>query len=91
MIDKKNYFKTNTKYSITLNPIDKHQYFGSAKRYILFRAYIYEQLLSLTCEYQLYIEISEPHGMHTQGYTGPRLHLHARVAPLRNAVAFIIR
>ncbi len=73
------FFQTNTKYSITLNPVDKHQYFGKPNRYRLFKNFMYEQLLQLDCEYQMFIEISEPTGFHTKGYSGPRLHLHGYI------------
>jgi len=87
----KNYFTTNTKYSITLNPIDKHQYFGKKDRCRLFRNFVYEQCLSLNCEYQLFIEISEPNGFHIQGYNGPRLHLHGYILfPKPKALALFL-
>lgn len=75
-MNEKNFFHTNRKYSITLNPIDKYQYYGLPDRIQKFRNFMYDHLLVLTCQYEFYIEISEPRGMHIQGYNGPRLHLH---------------
>ncbi len=74
-----NYYKLCKWYSITLNPIDKYQYFNSPNRFKRFKSFIYEQLLTFPAKYELFIEISEPHGMHTQGYSGPRLHLHGKI------------
>ncbi len=73
------FYKPYDWYSITLNPIDKHQYFGKENRYQRFRSFVYEQFFELKCAYTFKIEISEPRGMKTQGYNGPRLHLHGRI------------
>ncbi len=73
---KENYYKLDTYYSITINPIDKYQFYTNPTRFERFRNFVYENMISTKMEYELYIEISEPHGMKTQGYTGPRLHLH---------------
>ena len=74
-----NFYKIGVWYSFTLNPVDKHQYFGSVNRVRLFRSYMYEQLLAFKPSYRFHIEVSEPRGMKTQGYNGPRLHLHGKV------------
>ncbi len=81
MVDpQENYFQTNIKYSITLNPIDKYQFFGRPNRFARFRNFIYENLFILKeIEYEFFIELSEPKGFHTQGYSGPRLHLHGTI------------
>ena len=68
--------KTKTYYSITLNPSDKSQFLGNPNRYSKFHTRIYNILIDLKVQYDLNIEISEPSGMKTQGYSGPRLHLH---------------
>jgi len=74
-----NYYKTNTWYSVTLNPIDKYQWFGKPNRWKRFRNFLYEILLSFKFKYHFVIELSEPRGMKTQGYNGPRLHLHGKI------------
>ncbi len=71
-----NFFKTNKIYSMTLNPIDRYQYFGHDQRFRKFKAKCFEFLLNLRASYELIIECSEPCQFHTQGYNGPRLHLH---------------
>ncbi len=77
MVDpKENFYTLNKRYSLTLNPVDKFQFLGKVDRYNKFRNFIYEQLMLLSCTYEFFIELSEPRGMHTQGYAGPRLHLH---------------
>lgn len=66
----------NKMYSLTLNPVDKYQFYGQDLRLLKFRNFVYEQLLTLAGDYTLVVELSEPLGMKTQGYTGPRLHMH---------------
>jgi len=80
MVDLQNYYKCNTMYSVTLNPVDKYQYFGKVNRLRLFRSYCYEQLLATNYRYEYFIELSEPRGMKTQGYNGPRLHMHGTIS-----------
>lgn len=64
-------------YSFTFNPIDKYQYFGKFTRLHDFKCFLKNKILeNLCCDYTFVIEISEPRGMHTQGYKGPRLHIH---------------
>ncbi len=76
----KNFFHVGKKYSITLNPIDKHQFINKGyDRFKSFRSFVYEQCLATKYEYELFIEISEPYAMKTQGYFGPRLHMHGYV------------
>ncbi len=80
MVEKtKNFYEILTKYSITLNPVDKHQYFGKLNRLRLFQNFLYEQLITFKGEYEVFIELSEPHSMKTQGYSGPRLHAHGYI------------
>ncbi len=78
MVDTKveQFYVKHKKYAITLNPKDKFQFFGRKDRFHRFRNLMYEELLTFPGKYELYIEISEPRGMHTAGYAGPRLHLH---------------
>lgn len=75
----KPFYETNKKYSITLNPQDKYQFFGKPDRFRRFRNHVYENLLHLDAnevDYELIIEISEPHEFKTVPYQGPRLHMH---------------
>ena len=73
------YFKVHDCYAFTLNPVDKYQFFGHKDRFRRFRNFVYEQFLSFSARYELFIELSEPRGMHTAGYMGPRLHMHGTV------------
>ena len=70
------FFKTGTLYSITINPVDRFQFFGNPLRLQKFRSHVYEAFLPLECKYRLFIELSEPNGFKTSGYKGPRLHCH---------------
>lgn len=66
-------------YAITINPSDKHQYFGKKDRIQLFRNFLHEQLLSLSqwrIGYSLCLELSEPKSNSTASKNGPRLHVH---------------
>ncbi len=77
MIDQKSYFQLGTWYSMTLNPPNVYQYLGKTNRVERFYEFVSKQLLQIGCQYDLFIEISEPHAFHAQGeFTGPRLHLH---------------
>lgn len=65
-------------YSVTINPDDKHQYFGNNDRLQKFRNFINEELISLPTigiKYYFRIELSEPQDNNTS-QSGPRLHLH---------------
>lgn len=84
LMEEKVYYKKNIPYSITLNPIDKYQFMGKIERLKRFRNLVYEQFVSNWCEYELYIEISEPRGFKTQGYSGPRLHIHGTIIFRKN-------
>lgn len=75
-----NFYKINTNYSVTLNPVDKYQFFGRIDRYQKFHTFMYDNFLSFVGKYELFIEISEPRGMKIQGYGGPRLHLHGTIS-----------
>ena len=66
-------------YAVTINPDDKHQYFGKADRLQLFRTTCHNGLLflrSIHVDYHLYIELSEPKNNSQGSKNGPRLHLH---------------
>ncbi len=70
------FYKLHKKYSLTLNPTDKYQFFNKVDRFRRFKSFVAEQFLAVQADYKLYIEVSEPNGFKTQGYSGPRLHLH---------------
>lgn len=70
------FYKINTIYSVTLNPTDKYQFFGNELRFRKFRNFVYEHTIGLHCDFNLIIEISEPHEFKIAQYKGPRLHLH---------------
>jgi hypothetical protein len=75
------YYQINKYYAITINPEDKYQKFNVKNngRFKAFHTYMYNYLYVLTCKYRFIIEVSEPRGFHTQGYAGPRLHLHGHI------------
>ncbi len=85
MINKKtlsssNFYQIGKRYSITLNPPDKYQFVSKGyDRFSTFRNFVYGQVLASRFEYELFIEISEPHEFQKQGYLGPRLHMHGYV------------
>lgn len=69
-------------YSVTVNPDDKHQYFGKPNRLELFRNFINEAFLAWPeygITYYFTIELSEPKDNTKYGEHGPRLHLHGIV------------
>lgn len=80
------FYKKNTIYSITINPDDKHQYYGSLNRLEKVRGFVYEQLLCLRgyhIDYSIYMELSEPKSnaynkvtKRQQSPSGPRYHYH---------------
>lgn len=75
-----NFYEINKLYSITMNPVDSSQFLGKKDRYKKFHTHIYNLLIDMDIKYDLTIELSEPHGkMFTQGYSGPRLHLHGAI------------
>lgn len=66
-------------YAVTINPSDKHQYFGKNDRLKLFRNFLHEQLLQLSqwkIGYALCLELSEPKSNSQCSKNGPRLHVH---------------
>ncbi len=73
------FYKINTWYSITINPCDKYQFFGNIDRLQKFRNYFYELFVSNWCQYEMFIELSEPRGTLIYKYQGPRLHLHGKI------------
>lgn len=87
-----NFYYTRTDYAITINPMDKYQFFNKDDRFQRFRNFMYAQLIGLDghgVKYTFYIEISEPRGHHTQGYMGPRLHLHGTITfPTKAALGY---
>lgn len=70
------YYKLDTIYTLSLNPSEHHQFLGKPNRLRLFHAHMREVYSALTCEYETYIEVSEPYGKQQHGYLGPLLHTH---------------
>lgn len=74
------FYKVKKQYSITINPIDRYQWLHNIKRVRKFRNHFYEVFMAEKYQYELFIEFSEPRGFHTQGYSGPRLHMHGTIS-----------
>ncbi len=72
----KQYYNIGQLYAITINPIDQYQFYNSKDRFTAFRHLFFTLFQNCHLQYNLYIEMSEPRGMNTQGYKGPRLHMH---------------
>jgi len=70
------FYQLNTPYSITLNPIDKHQYYCKEHRRGKVKSFIHEWLLSVKANFSLIMEYSEPRNFHIAKYNGSRLHCH---------------
>jgi len=78
------FYQRNTRYEITINPNDKHQFFGSVRRLELFVMSIQKLLIiafdNYNIQYKLYLELSEPIAINkdcaTKSSSGSRLHLH---------------
>lgn len=78
MDDPSVYYKVDHYYSVTINPNDQYQYFGSPDRFKKFRNTMYELLLGASPQglnYHFIIELSEPREI-KPGSEGPRYHLH---------------
>ncbi len=78
------FYKKSIRYEITINPNDKHQYYGKTRRIELFVSFI-QSCLKLCfdnygIQYKLYLELSEPRAInkdyHKKSSCGARLHLH---------------
>lgn len=85
------FYKTDNTYEITINPSDKHQFKGRVNRFILFYQNIYDRLrgsLGLSCDYELYIELSEPRNSNEKKAVFPRLHLHGTIT-IRSVFTFL--
>lgn len=82
---KERYYRVGVSYAITLNPPDEYQFFGNPDRLKRFRSFVYEQFLAFPADWRLWIEVSEPRGMHTCKKNGPRLHCHGWIRFQTNA------
>lgn len=66
-------------YSVTVNPDDKHQFFGKVDRLQKFREHMHNGLLFLKAmhiDYHFILECSEPKSNEKWSKLGPRLHCH---------------
>lgn len=70
------FYSIDTLYSITLNPCDTHQYILKSDRKTKIKTLYREILEVCNCKYHLKLEFSEPRGMRTKDFFGPRLHFH---------------
>ncbi len=75
------------KYEVTINPNDKHQFFGSPRRLELFVMDVQKLLIkafdNYNVKYRLYIELSEPKAINKEDTrkcsAGSRLHMHGYI------------
>lgn len=80
------FFKEYTIYSITICPTSDLQFIDPDKiplRYTRFKSAVERRItksISLSCDYHLWIEISEPLSLKPKGSQYPRLHLHGIIA-----------
>lgn len=63
-------------YAVTFNPCDTHQYILKPDRKTKIKTVYREILETCNCKYYLKLEFSEPRGMRTKDFFGPRLHFH---------------
>jgi len=83
------FYKINVWYSITINPEDRNQYFGTPNRYVNFMRWIRGELFEIFPLPMVYVgnvELSEPKNL-TLGM-GPRLHFHGMFKFKDNAQIF---
>lgn len=77
---KKNPYRGNNIYALSICPADQYQYFCSPNRMKLFRDKMNSLLMDCfnyhKIDYIQYIELSTPLGKSSPNYSGPRLHLH---------------
>lgn len=76
MFTEKLFFKPHTKYAITLNPANGHQFFDKDNRLGKFYQHMAQVLYDIPGKYEFILEISEPYGKQQHTYDGPRLHIH---------------
>ncbi len=76
-------YKSGHRYEITINPNDKHQFFGSPRRLEIFmtklHALLVDALDNYKQEYKLFVELSEPHINVNSKSPLPRLHFHGTI------------
>lgn len=85
------FYETDGVYEITINPQDKYQYKHNKYRAELFVEQAVRKLrgcLSVSCEYELYIELSEPRNSNEIKGTYPRFHLHGTII-IRDVFEFL--
>lgn len=63
-------------YAVTFNPCDTHQFILKPDRKTKIKSLYREILETCNCKYHLKLEFSEPRGMRTKDFFGPRLHFH---------------
>ncbi len=81
------FYVSKRRYEITINPNDKHQYFGNVRRLELFvmdiQKLLVQALDNYDVRYKLYIELSEPRSINkdstSKSTSGARLHMHGYI------------
>ncbi len=74
-----NYYQLNKPYSITIQPCDKYQFHGHPLRFKKFYDLYYTLFQNFKGEYDLFIELSEPHQQLAHQSAGSRLHIHGTI------------
>lgn len=85
------FYDTDGIYEITINPQDKYQYRHNKYRAELFVEQAVRKLrgcLGVSCEYQLYLELSEPRNSNEIKGTYPRFHFHGTII-IRDVFEFL--
>lgn len=89
-VTSKVYYKPGV-YTVTLNPCDKYQFLGQAKRFDKFRDMINELFMdypTLNIDYVMHLELSEPRGKLAHNTGGSRLHIHGHIRLRNNKAVF---
>ena len=70
------FYQLDTLYSVTMNPCDMNQFILKPDRRAKIKAMYRSIMETCNCRYYLKLEFSEPRGMRTKDFFGPRLHFH---------------
>jgi len=88
VVIKESFYKVGVLYAVTFNPEDKYQFSGKVDRRHKIKELYRGILDECGCTYELKMEFSEPRGMMTQGYFGPRLHYHGTIQFKNNSCLY---
>lgn len=78
------FYKSKITYSITLNPTDQYQALGKEGRWDIVSKLFRKELNKVKGNIYVVLEYSEPRGMKTSGYAGPRIHGHGIITFPKN-------